>query len=102
MSPHIRVSLVRSLSVQVRSTYCHFWLLWWWWWWWWWWWLVVVGRCGFQAKEHTEYELYGVLVHAGYSVQAGHYYCYVKASDGLWYLINDDEVTSIHQPLHCP
>ncbi|XP_010085813.1 PREDICTED: ubiquitin carboxyl-terminal hydrolase 36-like, partial [Pterocles gutturalis] len=35
------------------------------------------------------YGLYAVLVHSGYSCQAGHYYCYVKASNGQWYQMND-------------
>ncbi|NXW40044.1 UBP36 hydrolase, partial [Nyctiprogne leucopyga] len=38
------------------------------------------------------YGLYAVLVHAGYSCHAGHYYCYVKASNGQWYQMNDDLV----------
>uniref|UniRef100_A0A663EJG4 ubiquitinyl hydrolase 1 n=1 Tax=Aquila chrysaetos chrysaetos TaxID=223781 RepID=A0A663EJG4_AQUCH len=38
------------------------------------------------------YELYAVLVHSGYSCHAGHYYCYVKASNGQWYQMNDDVV----------
>ncbi|NXS66687.1 UBP42 hydrolase, partial [Pandion haliaetus] len=38
------------------------------------------------------YELYAVLVHSGYSCHAGHYYCYVKASNGQWYQMNDDLV----------
>ncbi|NXP09474.1 UBP36 hydrolase, partial [Thinocorus orbignyianus] len=38
------------------------------------------------------YSLYAVLVHSGYSCHAGHYYCYVKASNGQWYQMNDDVV----------
>ncbi|XP_014804810.1 PREDICTED: ubiquitin carboxyl-terminal hydrolase 36 [Calidris pugnax] len=38
------------------------------------------------------YSLYAVLVHSGYSCHAGHYYCYVKASNGQWYQMNDDLV----------
>ncbi|KFP53164.1 Ubiquitin carboxyl-terminal hydrolase 36, partial [Cathartes aura] len=40
------------------------------------------------------YELYAVLVHSGYSCHAGHYYCYVKVSNGQWYQMNDDLVRS--------
>ncbi|KAM6111101.1 ubiquitin carboxyl-terminal hydrolase 36 [Pterocles gutturalis] len=40
------------------------------------------------------YSLYAVLVHSGYSCNAGHYYCYVKASNGQWYQMNDDLVRS--------
>ncbi|NWW93517.1 UBP36 hydrolase, partial [Rhynochetos jubatus] len=42
--------------------------------------------------EPVMYALYAVLVHSGYSCQAGHYYCYVKASNGQWYQMNDDVV----------
>ncbi|XP_062480393.1 LOW QUALITY PROTEIN: ubiquitin carboxyl-terminal hydrolase 36, partial [Pezoporus occidentalis] len=37
--------------------------------------------------------LYAVLVHSGYSCHAGHYYCYVKASNGQWYEMNDSVVS---------
>uniref|UniRef100_A0A8C5AVS8 Ubiquitin carboxyl-terminal hydrolase n=1 Tax=Gadus morhua TaxID=8049 RepID=A0A8C5AVS8_GADMO len=40
------------------------------------------------------YGLYAVLVHSGYSCHAGHYYCYVKASNGQWYQMNDSMVHS--------
>ena len=32
------------------------------------------------------YQLYGVLVHQGHSVHSGHYYCFVRAANGLWLL----------------
>ncbi|XP_065508414.1 ubiquitin carboxyl-terminal hydrolase 42-like [Caloenas nicobarica] len=44
------------------------------------------------AKGPLLYSLYAVLVHEGHSCQAGHYYCFVKASDGQWYKMNDDSV----------
>ncbi|NXF89072.1 UBP36 hydrolase, partial [Eubucco bourcierii] len=40
------------------------------------------------------YGLYAVLVHSGFSCNAGHYYCYVKASNGQWYQMNDNVVRS--------
>ncbi|XP_006886405.1 PREDICTED: ubiquitin carboxyl-terminal hydrolase 36 [Elephantulus edwardii] len=42
--------------------------------------------------EPVMYGLYAVLVHSGYSCHAGHYYCYVKASNGQWYQMNDSLV----------
>ncbi|XP_068269291.1 ubiquitin carboxyl-terminal hydrolase 36 isoform X2 [Nyctibius grandis] len=42
--------------------------------------------------DPVTYGLYAVLVHSGYSCHAGHYYCYVKASNGQWYQMNDDLV----------
>ncbi|XP_059762901.1 ubiquitin carboxyl-terminal hydrolase 36 isoform X3 [Balaenoptera ricei] len=44
--------------------------------------------------EPVMYGLYAVLVHSGYSCHAGHYYCYVKASNGQWYQMNDSFVHS--------
>ncbi|XP_077590575.1 ubiquitin carboxyl-terminal hydrolase 36 [Stigmatopora nigra] len=47
-----------------------------------------------SSGDPVTYGLYAVLVHSGYSCHAGHYYCYVKASNGLWYQMNDSSVHS--------
>ncbi|XP_074703531.1 ubiquitin carboxyl-terminal hydrolase 36 isoform X4 [Strix aluco] len=47
-----------------------------------------------EKGDPVMYSLYAVLVHAGYSCHAGHYFCYVKASNGQWYQMNDDVVRS--------
>ncbi|XP_037259045.1 ubiquitin carboxyl-terminal hydrolase 36 isoform X2 [Falco rusticolus] len=48
-----------------------------------------------QSNGHPVlYKLYAVLVHSGYSCHSGHYYCYVKASNGQWYQMNDNLVRS--------
>ncbi|XP_051523692.1 ubiquitin carboxyl-terminal hydrolase 42-like isoform X2 [Myxocyprinus asiaticus] len=50
----------------------------------------------FMSQSHGEpkiYTLYAVLVHSGFSCHAGHYYCYVKASNGQWYQMNDSSVS---------
>ncbi|MGH0139235.1 UNVERIFIED_CONTAM: hypothetical protein FKN15_068644 [Acipenser sinensis] len=44
--------------------------------------------------EPILYGLYAVLVHSGFSCQAGHYYCYIKASNGQWYQMNDSIVST--------
>ncbi|KAK4806104.1 hypothetical protein QYF61_005476 [Mycteria americana] len=44
------------------------------------------------AGEPLLYALYAVLVHHGGSCCAGHYFCYTKASNGLWYKMNDTSV----------
>ncbi|XP_065509484.1 ubiquitin carboxyl-terminal hydrolase 42-like [Caloenas nicobarica] len=44
------------------------------------------------TREPLLYSLYAVLVHGGGSCRAGHYFCYIKASDGLWYQMNDESV----------
>ncbi|XP_048465227.1 ubiquitin carboxyl-terminal hydrolase 42 isoform X1 [Rhincodon typus] len=44
--------------------------------------------------EPVVYVLYAVLVHSGFSCHAGHYYCYIKASNGQWYQMNDSVVSS--------
>ncbi|CAB1338317.1 unnamed protein product [Coregonus sp. 'balchen'] len=50
----------------------------------------------FMSQSHGEpqvYVLYAVLVHSGFSCHAGHYYCYVKASNGQWHQMNDSSVS---------
>ncbi|XP_008939689.1 PREDICTED: ubiquitin carboxyl-terminal hydrolase 36, partial [Merops nubicus] len=42
-----------------------------------------------KTGDPIMYGLYAVLVHSGFSCHAGHYYCYVKASNGQWYQMND-------------
>ena len=42
------------------------------------------------------YRLFGVLVHFGFSCHSGHYYCYVKNSNGTWYCMNDSQVGRGH------
>ncbi|KAK1881374.1 Ubiquitin carboxyl-terminal hydrolase 42 [Dissostichus eleginoides] len=39
------------------------------------------------------YALFAVLVHSGFSCHAGHYFCYIKASNGQWYQMNDSSVS---------
>lgn len=43
--------------------------------------------------EPVNYQLYGVLVHSGFSCNSGHYYCYVKAPNQTWYCMNDSHVS---------
>ena len=51
------------------------------------------GRAEGGGAEDAAYELYAVLVHQGASVHSGHYYAYVKPASGVWYMLDDDEVT---------
>ncbi|KAI8089985.1 uncharacterized protein BX664DRAFT_334380 [Halteromyces radiatus] len=41
------------------------------------------------------YHLYAVLVHLGYGCDSGHYFAYVKAPDGKWFRMDDEEVTPV-------
>ncbi|KAJ1975994.1 hypothetical protein H4R35_002893 [Dimargaris xerosporica] len=45
------------------------------------------------SERHCQYRLYGVLVHSGSTCHSGHYYCYVKASSGVWYCMDDSMVS---------
>ncbi|CAN9508611.1 unnamed protein product [Ophioblennius macclurei] len=50
----------------------------------------------FMSQSQGESQLYGlyaVLVHSGFSCHAGHYFCYIKASNGQWYQMNDSSVS---------
>ncbi|XP_074973478.1 ubiquitin carboxyl-terminal hydrolase 17-like protein 6 isoform X2 [Phalacrocorax aristotelis] len=44
------------------------------------------------AGEPLLYSLYAVLVHRGRSCYNGHYFCYTKASSGVWYKMDDESV----------
>ncbi|XP_054717252.1 ubiquitin carboxyl-terminal hydrolase 36-like [Uloborus diversus] len=48
------------------------------------------------------YRLNAVLVHTGASCNSGHYYCYVKNSNGYWYIMDDQRVhqVSLNQVLN--
>ena len=48
-----------------------------------------------RRSPPVNYELYGVLVHQGFSVHSGHYFAYVKAPNGLWYQMNDEHVSQV-------
>ncbi|KFU91269.1 Ubiquitin carboxyl-terminal hydrolase 42, partial [Chaetura pelagica] len=45
------------------------------------------------AGEPHLYSLYAVLVHKGKNGDAEHYFCFVKASNGLWHKMDDSSVT---------
>ncbi|KAJ3192731.1 Ubiquitin carboxyl-terminal hydrolase 42, partial [Irineochytrium annulatum] len=50
-----------------------------------------------KNKAAGTYTLIGVLVHSGHGIHSGHYFSYIKASNGLWYLMNDSEVRQVSQ-----
>lgn len=39
------------------------------------------------------YLLYAVLVHQGVSCNSGHYFCFVRNSNNLWYLMDDSKAS---------
>jgi len=55
----------------------------------------------YKHHEGVNYSLYGVLVHSGFSMDAGHYYSYIKSPSGVWYQMNDTHVrrTSLSEVL---
>eukprot|EP00794_Sanderia_malayensis_P009251 gene9251-10228_t len=48
-----------------------------------------------ESDTPAYYKLYAVLVHSGISCNSGHYYCYVKAPNGVWYEMNDSRVSQV-------
>lgn len=51
----------------------------------------------FMSYQHpggVNFSLYGVLVHAGMSMNSGHYYSYIKSPAGNWHQMNDSLVRS--------
>lgn len=51
-----------------------------------------------QEKVEMKYELYAVLVHAGFSLNSGHYYCFVRSSYDDWYEMDDSQVINPSTP----
>ncbi|KAL3613718.1 Ubiquitin carboxyl-terminal hydrolase 25 [Castilleja foliolosa] len=53
---------------------------------------------GTKAKDltsdlHPEFDLFGTIVHSGFSPDSGHYYAYIKNATGGWYCCNDSYVS---------
>ncbi|RMC00744.1 hypothetical protein DUI87_22427 [Hirundo rustica rustica] len=44
------------------------------------------------AGEPLLYSLYALVVHSGDTCLDGHFFCYTKASNGLWYKMDDESV----------
>lgn len=42
------------------------------------------------------YKLNAVLVHMGQNCNSGHYYCYIRNSNGCWYLMDDAKVQKVN------
>lgn len=45
----------------------------------------------------NKYKLYSIIVHEGGSMGSGHYVCYAKAANGLWYFYNDSSVVQVSE-----
>ncbi|KAF9689668.1 hypothetical protein SADUNF_Sadunf01G0116100 [Salix dunnii] len=43
--------------------------------------------------EGFKYQLYAVVVHKGYSLMSGHYFCYIRSSPDTWHKLDDSEVS---------
>ena len=55
----------------------------------------MIVLCIEQPQDHiVKYMLYAVVVHQGDSTNSGHYFCYVRATSGIWYCCNDELVRS--------
>ena len=48
-----------------------------------------------EKSEAQKYNLISIIVHEGMSTNSGHYFCYVKNSNDLWYLMNDASVSQV-------
>lgn len=48
-----------------------------------------------KRVSEASYSLYAVLVHLGYGCDSGHYYAYVKAPNGQWYRMDDEDVQAV-------
>ncbi|XP_071693543.1 ubiquitin carboxyl-terminal hydrolase 21-like isoform X2 [Rutidosis leptorrhynchoides] len=46
---------------------------------------------------NLKYELYAVVVHAAFTSNSGHYYCYIRSTPGTWYKFDDRKVSSVSE-----
>ncbi|MBA0634743.1 hypothetical protein Godav_022376 [Gossypium davidsonii] len=57
----------------------------------------VLVLSSFMSKASQDpqpvYNLFGTIVHSGYSPESGHYYAYIKDAMGRWYCCNDSFVS---------
>ncbi|CAG9318612.1 unnamed protein product [Blepharisma stoltei] len=44
-------------------------------------------------KGESDYQLYAVLIHVGYTCRSGHYYAFLKAPNDMWYEANDSSIS---------
>ncbi|KAJ6724525.1 UBIQUITIN CARBOXYL-TERMINAL HYDROLASE 42 [Salix viminalis] len=49
-----------------------------------------------SQDPQPEYNLFGTIVHSGYSAESGHYYAYIKDAIGRWYCCNDSFSDSLY------
>ncbi|XP_038690735.1 ubiquitin carboxyl-terminal hydrolase 25 isoform X2 [Tripterygium wilfordii] len=49
--------------------------------------------CKTSQDPEPKYNLFGTIVHSGFSPESGHYYAYIKDAMGRWYCCNDSYVT---------
>ena len=54
-----------------------------------------IGPFMSTSSSPLTYSLYSVIVHEGSSMGSGHYVCYSKAANGMWYLFNDSDVRQV-------
>ncbi|URE10292.1 ubiquitin carboxyl-terminal hydrolase [Musa troglodytarum] len=59
--------------------------------------LLKVMNLSLEREGDLKYTLYGVLVHAGWSTESGHYYCYVCTSSGMWHSLDDNQVYQVSE-----
>lgn len=46
-------------------------------------------------KDNTEFSLFSILVHAGESINSGHYYGFTRTEEGQWIMLNDQSVHEV-------
>lgn len=51
------------------------------------------------TKSPIKYQLSSVLVHVGHSSNSGHYFCFIRNSNGFWYRMDDSSVTMVKREL---
>ncbi len=57
--------------------------------------VMDISRIVTESEKSTvnlKYNLHGMIVHTGQTINDGHYMAYVKSSNGIWYCMDNDNV----------
>lgn len=52
----------------------------------------VVDGSKLDSIADEVYDLFGVVIHSGYSTSSGHYFSYCKTSDNKWFECDDSSI----------
>lgn len=62
--------------------------------------ICLYSYCNQPWEKLGKYNLIGLILHKGNSLEFGHYQAITKRLDGKWWFCNDSEIKHISEPEH--